>query len=160
MASYAATPTGTGSSALMRDGAFASLNTVQGKYANNETVSGLIAGTYIDDAKTRLNTGAQLEYNNAMQESTFKYNDALRNADVGRASQLMSAEAGLTQDLMKSKSDYSVRDAQESGNQQRLGLQETGKQNRLGQDNATDNTIELRNDARNAVSRSFKSLYG
>jgi hypothetical protein len=161
MASYASTPgDGTSNTASMRDGAFGTLNTIGEKFKDNETVSGLVTGTYLDDAKTRLNTASAVDYNNAMQESTFKYNDALRNADVGRASQLMAAEGGVTRDLMGTKGDEDRKSLVTTGEQQRLGLEETGKQNRMTQDNTKDNAIALRNDARSAVDRSFQHLYG
>jgi len=153
MASYAA-PVGnnyelSSLTGKLKDQAFSSLNQIGEKYKDNETIGGLVAGTYIDDAKTTNNTANAIAYNDAMQESTYKYSDALRTGDVARASQLAAVEGGITKDLQGSQ-----------GEQTRLNLQTTGAENRLTQENDRDNTIALRNDARQAIDRTNAVLYG
>jgi hypothetical protein len=153
MASYAA-PVGnnyelSSLTGKLRDQAFSSINRVGEKYKDNETIGGLVTGTYLDDAKTTLNTANALAYNDAMQESTYKYSDALRTGDVARASQLAAVEGGVQKDLIGAQ-----------GDQTRLNLNTTGSENRLTNDNERDNTIALRNDARQAIDRTNQVLYG
>ena len=101
------------------------------KYADNETIGGLVAGSMIDVAKTQAQTGLALGYQEAFLGSLANYQGGLENLRTGNTMKLMSAEGGIAKDLMNTQGGWGIKGIQETGTQQRAGIAETGKQTRL-----------------------------
>tara|TARA_Y100000589_G_scaffold190528_1_gene180478 strand:- start:1850 stop:2404 length:555 start_codon:yes stop_codon:yes gene_type:complete len=90
------------------------------KYPDNETVGGMVVGTQADAARTQINTGLALGYNQAMSSHLANLQQGMENLRTGNTLKLMGAEGRIAQDLYRTQ-----------GEQQRLGIKETGAQQRL-----------------------------
>ena len=90
------------------------------KYPKNETIGGMVVGTQADAARTQINTGLALGYNQAMSSHLANLQQGMENLRTGNTLKLMGAEGRIAQDLYRTQ-----------GEQQRLGIKETGAQQRL-----------------------------
>lgn len=90
------------------------------KYPDNETIGGMVVGTQADAARTQINTGLALGYNQAMSSHLANLQQGMENLKTGNTLKLMGAEGRIAQDLYRTQ-----------GEQQRLGIKETGAQQRL-----------------------------
>lgn len=99
----------------------AKLNTEIGnKYKDNETIGSMVAGNFIDAAKTQMNTGLALQYNTSMSSHLANLQMGMENLKTGNQLRLMGAEGRIAKDLIGAQ-----------GEQQRMGIRETGAQQRM-----------------------------
>jgi hypothetical protein len=152
------------------------------KYADNETIGGMVAGTLANTFATGANMGLAVQYNDAFLGSMGKYQGNLENLRTGNTMKIMGAEAGLARDLVgvqgqeerlnisaQGKEDRLSRVTQ--GEQDRLGYVTQGQQERLNigaqgsedrkklQEEASQ-TIRLRRDARGAIRSTGSRFFG
>lgn len=116
--SYAYTP-GTIGGEMFNQG-MAGLTEFGNKYKDNETVGGLVAGTYADVFRTQAMGGLSLQYNQALSSHMANLQQGMENLKTGNQMKLMGLEGRIAKDLVGAQ-----------GEQQRLGIRETGAQQRL-----------------------------
>ena len=124
------------------------------KYADNETISGMVAGTLADSFATQANTGSALAYNDAFLGSLANFQGGMENLKTGNLMKTMAAEGQIAGGLIDKQGDWQMKGIKETGDQarqnigakgtedrrsiqatgteQRLGIQATGVEQRLG----------------------------
>ena len=141
------------------------------KYADNETIGGMVAGHLADTFATGANMGLAVQYNDAFLGSLGKYQGGLENLRTGNTSKLMAQEAGLARDLIGVQGNEARRLKVTEGEQDRLSRVTQGEQDRLGyrvqgeedrkklQEEGTQ-TLRLRSDARGAIRSTGSRFFG
>lgn len=174
-------PYGGSVAASIYDRAQSGLVNLANRYAGNEALSGITVGKLADSYGTSLNTAAQLEYDNAFLGSMAQYQQGVENLRKGNTMELLAAETGAQKELMTVQGSESRRGLVTTGEQQRLGFAAQGVQDRLGvgargeqdrlgyvtqgeqsrlsQDNASDNTIRLREHAKGSIRQQGQRYY-
>lgn len=173
-----ATSTGTGGqpyggsiAASIYDRAQSGLVNLANRYSGNEALAGIAVGKLADSFGTSLNTAAQIEYDNAFLGSLTRYQQATENLRKGNTLELLAAETGSKKELLSVQGELQRGQAQVEGGEQRRNIAATGEQDRLGyrvqgeegrrtQDNATDNTIRLREHAKGSIRQQGQRYYG
>jgi hypothetical protein len=175
-------PYGGSIAASIYDRAQTGLVNLANRYADNEALSGVAVGKLADSYGTSLNTAAQIEYDNAFLGSLTKYQQATENlrkgntlellaAETGSKKELMSIQGELTKDQLMTQGDQARRGQVTGGEQDRLGVAARGVEDRAGyrvqgeegrltQDNAADNTIRLREQAKGSIRQQGQRYYG
>jgi len=108
-----------------------SLKDIGNKYKDNEVVGGLVAGSFIDAAKTQMNLGSSLQYNTAMSSHLMGLQQGLENLKTGNQMKLMGAEGRIAKDLIGAQGVQQRFNIAATGEEQRKGIRETGAQTRL-----------------------------
>jgi hypothetical protein len=174
-------PYGGSIAASIYDRAQSGLVNLANKYAKNEALSGIAVGKLADSYGTSLNTAAQIEYDNAFLGSMAKYQQGIENLRKGNTMELLAAETGAQKELMTVQGSEGRRGMVTAGEQDRLGVQARGVEDRLGvqtrgaedragyrvqgdetrltQNNASDNTIRLREHAKGSIREQGRRYY-
>lgn len=100
------------------------------RYKNNETVSGLVTGAFVDTARTAANSALALQYNDAFQGTMYRNQSALEELRTGNAMKLMAAEGGINKDLLAVSGDQDRLSARVAGQEDRLSRQTQGTEDR------------------------------
>lgn len=148
-----------------------SITDLMNRFKDNETITGLGAGTLFDIGRTQANTGMAVAYNDAFLSSLGNYQSGIENLKTGNTMKLMGAEGAIARDLMGKQGEEQRAGIRETGAQERMNIATTGEQARLGfitqgeQERLTKEreTIEekrLRADARGAVRSQGSRFYG
>jgi hypothetical protein len=166
-------PYGGSIAASIYDRAQSGLVNLANRYAGNEALSGIAVGKLADSFGTSLNTAAQIEYDNAFLGSLTRYQQSVENLRKGNTLELLAAETGAKKELAsvgaelqrgqtETEGDQQRRGIVTGGEQQRLNIAATGDQDRQGYrvqgeetrltaNNATDNTLRLREHAKGSI---------
>jgi len=174
-------PYGGSVAASIYDRAQSGLVNLTNRYAGNETLSGIAVGKLADAYGTSLNTAAQLEYDNAFLGSMASYQQGIENLRKGNTMALLAAESGALKETMTVQGIEGRRGMVTAGEQDRLGVQARGTEDRAGvqargendregyrvqgdqtrltQNNATDNTIALREHAKGSIRQQGQRYY-
>lgn len=175
-------PYGGSIAASIYDRAQTGLVNLANRYAGNEALSGIAVGKLADSYGTGLNTAAQIEYDNAFLGSLTRYQQATENLRKGNTLELLAAETGSKKELMSVEGELNRDQIMAQGSEQRKGMVTGGEQDRLGvaargdqdrqgyrvqgeegrltQNNATDNTIRLREHAKGSIRQQGQRYYG
>jgi len=127
---------------------------------DNEEVTGLIHGGFVDAALTQMKGGLSLNYNQAMSSHLAKLNEGMENLKTGNQLKLMGTEGRIARQLIGKQGTEQRRGIRVTGEQQRLGIRETGYQDRMGVRERTQAQKNLRADARGAIRRSGARFFG
>lgn len=88
---------------LLTNSGLQTLTDLANKYKDNQTLGGLALGGIADAARTQVNTGSSIAYNDAFLSSLGRYQQGLETLKSGNAMQLMAAEGSLQKDLQRDK---------------------------------------------------------
>jgi len=174
-------PYGGSIAASIYDRAQSGLVNLANKYAGNETLAGVAVGKLADSFGTSMNTAAQIEYDNAFLGSLTRYQQSTENLRKGNTLELLAAETGSKKEILSTTAELQRGQTETEGGQQRLAIGATGEQDRLGvaargvedregyrvqgeqqrlgQDNASDNTIRLREHAKGSIRQQGQRYY-
>ena len=148
-----------------------SLTEIGNKYANNEAIGGLVAGTFIDAARTQMNAGTSLQYNQAMSSHLMNLQSGFENLRTGNQLKLMGAEGRIAKDLIgaqgaQQRLNIGAQGTQDrlniaaTGTEQRKGLRVAGQEERLNIGKRYSEERRMRADARGAISSLGARFYG
>ena len=130
------------------------------KYADNETIGGMVAGHLADTFATGANMGLAVQYNDAFLGSLGKYQGGLENLRTGNTSKLMAQEAGLARDLIGVQGNEARKLKVTEGEQDRLGYRVQGEEDRKKLQEEGTQTLRLRSDARGAIRSTGSRFFG
>ncbi len=108
-----------------------SLTEIGNKYADNEAVGGLVAGSFIDAARTQMNAGTSLQYNQAMSSHLMNLQSGFENLRTGNQLKLMGAEGRIAKDLIGAQGEQQRMNIGAQGAQTRMNIGAQGTQDRM-----------------------------
>ncbi len=109
----------------------ATLTEIGNKYKDNEAIGGLVAGSFIDGARSQMQAGTAVQYNTTMAGVYANLQQGMENLKTGNQLKLMGAEGRIAKDLIGAQGNQQRLNIQETGREQRAGIRETGAQTRL-----------------------------
>ena len=110
----------------------ATATAIGNKFKDNETIGGMVAGSFLDAARSQMNMGTALTYNTSMMSHAANLTQNLENLKTGNQMRLMSAEGRIAKDLIGFQGQQSRMNIRETGTEQRKGIRETGSEQRKG----------------------------
>lgn len=110
----------------------ATATAIGNKFKDNETIGGMVAGSFLDAARSQMNMGTALTYNTSMMSHAANLTQNLENLKTGNQMRLMSAEGRIAKDLIGFQGDQSRMNIRETGTEQRKGFRVQGEEQRKG----------------------------
>lgn len=81
------------------------LTSIGNKFADNQSIQSLVAGSKIDNANAMAKTGLAVQYNDAFTGSLINYQTSVDNNKAGHAKQLLADEGRISRDLIEKKEE-------------------------------------------------------
>lgn len=81
------------------------LTSIGNKFADNQSVQSMIAGSKIDNANAMAKTGLAVQYNDAFMGSLTDYQATVDSNKAGWAKQLLADEGRISRDLIEKKEE-------------------------------------------------------